>query len=308
MRRAADSAGAIYIDFECLKKPATPVLLGILKDLRGEERFKQLVLDEALTRIPVRPGRLRHVTIQEAAAWLVAEADANDCPIVGWSFFDLNVLLTCGIAASLRKRIRNRYVNALEIARPWKTEVYPEVKIARAGKFAPKNTLDKFAALAGYPHVAALLGGAPAKWIKDIQKALSRTGRYRSVKKTAKDKWRALLDYNEHDCRALRSVLVKASVELEKWRAYRSTKYCFLPDRGRRICFKVGSVDTNRDAVLDRFGASKWAFITAWNPQSEQLPPAENSRRQSQLVSAVQAAGYQFLPGEGIGTDSSWPP
>jgi uncharacterized protein DUF3293 len=125
---------------------------------------------------------------------------------------------------------------------------------------------------------------------------------------TAKKKWRALLDYNEHDCRALRCVRAKASFELEKWRAYGRTKYCFQPEPGGRICFMVGSSSKKRDAVLDRAEVSKWAFITAWNPTLAQVPPAENSRRQLELVSAVQAAGYRFLPGEGIGGDDAWPP
>jgi hypothetical protein len=66
-------------------------------------------------------------------------------------------------------------------------------------------------------------------------------------------------------------VWLKASLELNAWRNYERTTYCFLPADGARICFKIGSVDKKRDAVLDRAGVSRWAFITAWNPGSQQL-------------------------------------
>ena len=120
--------------------------------------------------------------------------------------------------------------------------------------------------------------------------------------------YRALLEYNEHDCRALRHVWLKASFELDTWRSYERTTYCFQPAKGARVCFKIGSVDKKRDAALDRAGVSRWAFITAWNPASSRLPATENSRRQSELAAELDAAGYAYLPGEGIGEGTTWAP
>jgi hypothetical protein len=127
---------AIYIDFECLKKPPGPILLGILKDLRGQQTLEQLILDDSLKSIPGRPERLRHASLQDAAAYLVAEADANDCKIVGWSFFDRDVFLKSDIPEPLKVGIRRRYENALTIAKPWKAGVYPRFKIVNLQEHA----------------------------------------------------------------------------------------------------------------------------------------------------------------------------
>jgi hypothetical protein len=192
-----DRVRAIYVDFECLKtKPSTPILLGILKDLRGEPHFEQIILDDTLKSAAVAARHVRHAGVHEAIETLVAEAEGNDCVLVGWSFFDRDVMLNAGIPELLKERVRRLYVNALETAKPWKTKIHPKVKIGRADKFAAKNTLDKFAALAGYPRVDKLLGGEPAKWIRDVQQALKRTPNYQRVKKAARQKWRALLDYS----------------------------------------------------------------------------------------------------------------
>ena len=70
----------------------------------------------------------------------------------------------------------------------------------------------------------------------------------------------------------------------------------------------IGSIDKKRDAVLDRADVSQWAFMTAWNQASQQLPAAENSRRQSELAGQLLVKGHQSLPGEGIGKGGAWPP
>jgi hypothetical protein len=297
---------AIYIDFECLKtKPSTPILLGMLKDMGGETRFEQVIVDESLESA-ARASHLSFTTFQGAVERLAADAELNDCPIVGWSCFDRDLILNADVLAALKQTVSSRYENALLTAKPWKTKLYPKVKIAKADKFAPKNTLDKFAEVANYPHVETLRSGTPAN--RDVQKAVTRAGHYRRIKKASKQKWRALLDYNEHDCRALRHISLKASFELAKWGEYEHTKYCFQPESGSRICFMIGSIDKKRDAVLDRAGASRWAFITAWNPASRQLSDEENSSRQSELATELHADGYQTLSGMGIGEDSAWPP
>jgi hypothetical protein len=300
---------AIFIDFECLKtKPPTPVLLGMLSDVWGIQQFEQLVLDDTLNSAAGAAPHVRVADVQETAELLAAEADARDCPLVGWSLFDRDMLLSSPIREPLKEVVRRRYVNALERARPWKTKIYPKFKIGRADTFAAKNTLDKFAELAGYPHLAALRNGQPARWIRHVQAALTRIGHYRQIKKPVKQEWRALLNYNQHDCQALRHVWLKASSELNAWRNYERTTYCFQPANGARICFKIGSVDKRRDAVLDRRGQSRWAFITAWNPGSKRLPATENSRRHTELAAELNAAGYQWLPGEGSGDNRAWPP
>ena len=68
----------------------------------------------------------------------------------------------------------------------------------------------------------------------------------------------------------------------------------------------AGSTNRGLQAVLDRHRATRWAFVTAWNPHSVSQPRDENDRRQAQLRRAV--SRYTVLPGEGIGPDGSWEP
>jgi hypothetical protein len=307
--RAVQPLNAIFIDFECLKtKPPTPVLLGMLSDVGGMQQFQQVVLDDTLKSAAAAARHVTQATVQETAEALVTEADARDCSLVGWSLFDRDVLLNSHIPEPVKEVVQRRYVNALEKARPWKTKIYPAFKIGRADTFAAKNTLDKFAELAAYPHLDVLRNGEPAMWIRHVLAALKRTGHYRQIRKALKQEWRGLLDYNEHDCHALRHVWLKASSELKTWREYEHTTYCFQPATGARVCFKIGSVDKKRDAVLDRAGVSRWAFIAAWNPASNKVTAVENSRRQSELAAELDAASYDWFPGEGTGEDGAWPP
>ncbi|MDD2749483.1 DUF3293 domain-containing protein [Acidithiobacillus sp.] len=47
------------------------------------------------------------------------------------------------------------------------------------------------------------------------------------------------------------------------------------------------------------------AIITAWNPQSEQLSPWQNRKRQLRLVRLLDAKGYRFLR-SCCGVDAWW--
>ena len=60
------------------------------------------------------------------------------------------------------------------------------------------------------------------------------------------------------------------------------------------------------DALLEE-AAPAWAFITAWNPASRQLPRPENERRQAALKRSL-AGHYRLFNGAGIGDDGRWPP
>jgi hypothetical protein len=119
--------------------------------------------------------------------------------------------------------------------------------------------------------------------------------------------WHDLLEYNRHDCLAVRHIVLKASREMECWRAYEKTRFC-VADGPRRLCFRVGSRSARLEVLLRRHKAAKWAYLTAWNPASLELSRAENDARQDDLKRTLRAAGYKWLPGEGIGDDPSWKP
>jgi hypothetical protein len=49
------------------------------------------------------------------------------------------------------------------------------------------------------------------------------------------------------------------------------------------------------------------AIVTACNPFSEQLDPAENAKRQEVLVGLVEAVGLTWLPAAGVDPLGEWP-
>jgi hypothetical protein len=99
----------------------------------------------------------------------------------------------------------------------------------------------------------------------------------------------------------------RSSRELELWRAYEQTIFRVF-GAGEEIRFQVGEAFRTLDELLDRHGATTWAHITAWNPASNQLPAAENERRQGTLVAGLRQAGFTVLDGDGIDPGGRWPP
>jgi Protein of unknown function (DUF3293) len=294
---------AIYVDFECLQKPAIPAILGVLIERRGQTSFEQIVLDDRLAPAAVARPQLGLATLAET----VARLTDSGLPIVGWSFFDRDLVTAQPIDASLTSRWRAHYVNGLAVAKPWRTKVHPTFVVQKASKFDPKNTLDKYAELAGYPDVAQLRNKTPAKYIRHVLEQLESRHYYRRITKQAKRDWHTLLKYNRHDCQALRHVHLKATFELQKWREYEKTNYCIEATPRRPICFRAGSTNARLDALLQHQGAQRWAFLTAWNPASEQLSRTENNRRQTALIEGLTAAGYRCLPGESCGKNPAGP-
>ena len=87
---------------------------------------------------------------------------------------------------------------------------------------------------------------------------------------------------------------------------YRATAYAVEGPKGR-FTIRIDEPTPPLDALLIRHGTRCWAFVTACNPGSMPLAPEENQRRQAELERMVSAAGYPFLPGEGVGADATWP-
>jgi hypothetical protein len=295
---------AIYIDFECLltKPHPTPKLLGVLE--ADGDRLEQLILDPRLAPARVASTRIRVTDTQSAIEVLAERAERENRTIAGWSFFDREVAKRA--APSLARLIDQRYRNVLPTGRKWRQKIHASFAIVTEDAYSPKHTLDKYARLAAYPAARALAKATPAGWIRHMAKQLkSQDGKYRTTTKQAKRDWHRLLGYNRHDCLALRHIALKATRELDAWHAYERTRYC-VDDEKRRVCFLAGSASARVRALLDRHGATRFAFITAWNPGSVVLPPAENARREAQLRADVRR--YVTLNGEGVGEDPKWDP
>lgn len=61
------------------------------------------------------------------------------------------------------------------------------------------------------------------------------------------------------------------------------------------------------DRLLAKRGVTTWAFITAWNPMSQPLPPEENRERALRLEAEL-AACYAVIAALGVGDAGDWAP
>jgi len=85
-------------------------------------------------------------------------------------------------------------------------------------------------------------------------------------------------------------------------RAYRATTYAAaIPLR-----LRLGEPNPLVDALLDDLGASRYAFLTAWNPGAKPRSEAENREAQQRLMDALE--GRPVFVGAGEADDGSWPP
>lgn len=84
------------------------------------------------------------------------------------------------------------------------------------------------------------------------------------------------------------------------WAAYRATRYVAITDESE-IVIRVDQRSPALDARLAADGLVSWCFITAANPNSKLLGAAENADRNEALQARIEAAGLEFLHGEGRG-------
>ena len=89
--------------------------------------------------------------------------------------------------------------------------------------------------------------------------------------------------------------------------AYRATRYCALLPFGE-VDIRIGDHTPALDTHLASQGLDSWAFVSAFNPDSRELPEDENLRRHAQLRKTVAAKGYPFFEGQGIPLNPGWSP
>ena len=88
--------------------------------------------------------------------------------------------------------------------------------------------------------------------------------------------------------------------------AYRATAYHVAADPP--LALRVGVRLPASDDLLQRHGVRSAAFLTAWNPLGQALDRSANDAAQVRLAQDVTAMGLTWLPGEGRGHDTEWPP
>jgi hypothetical protein len=90
------------------------------------------------------------------------------------------------------------------------------------------------------------------------------------------------------------------------WDAFQRTTY-IARTSGGDIHIHPGRQTPELDALLSQ-DADQWAYVTAYNPNSQLLPIAENVARQQTLVKAVQDRGLTFFEGASVLDAAAWPP
>lgn len=74
------------------------------------------------------------------------------------------------------------------------------------------------------------------------------------------------------------------------------------------VALRLGEPCPVLDALLTGKKATSWAFLTAANPGSQPLAPAENERRCAALEQEVRVLGLDAFPGEGVPDVPGWAP
>lgn len=89
--------------------------------------------------------------------------------------------------------------------------------------------------------------------------------------------------------------------------AYCATTFAAgLPDG--ELGIRIGQPHPRLDVLLKEQGAGTWAYITACNPGSADLPPEVNDKRHADLVRYLEIKGYRIFLGEGRPDEPGWDP
>ena len=83
------------------------------------------------------------------------------------------------------------------------------------------------------------------------------------------------------------------------WEAFRATVFR-AEAGGRQIAIRVGEPECESlRETMDDCGATRWAYITAWNPNGEDRPPEENRIANAKLRQELESRGLPFFEGAG---------
>ena len=93
-------------------------------------------------------------------------------------------------------------------------------------------------------------------------------------------------------------------IDTALWEAYEKTH--FIVQSTQEFVLKIGQYSEELKQLFTNRNLSTAAFITAYNPFSQQLPDDENLERQEKLVKEIQSRGLNLLQGLGQDPDHKW--
>ena len=266
----ATNTDAAYIDFETLKTtPPTVALIGILVDQGGAQHFEQVILDERLHRAAVARQNVRAGSLEETVIGLVNAA----LPLVGWSFSIAMSSSNQNWRALSNPRGARGAPNALTSAKTWRTKVHPDIRDRDRGRQL------------SYPHARPVHTARTVSRRRQLElRATCEMDSPHGAATRVEEALPASYDGSEAGLapvaafqppRLLRPAPrpLEGFVQLQKWREYRRTTYCVNRESAPPLCFQVRYKDPGLDALLNRFGVTRWAFLTGWNPASQNCHP-----------------------------------
>lgn len=87
--------------------------------------------------------------------------------------------------------------------------------------------------------------------------------------------------------------------------AYLETEYIVHTDAS--IILRIGQPNASLGKLHLAHGAATSAFLTAYNPFSQQCDDAENVERQRWLIDRIEQAGFSYIEGIGKHPSNQWP-
>ncbi|MEM6319549.1 MAG: DUF3293 domain-containing protein [Bacteroidota bacterium] len=88
--------------------------------------------------------------------------------------------------------------------------------------------------------------------------------------------------------------------------AYLNTDYQVRLSPTQTLHIRAEQPNPKLDAYLKEL--QTWAYLTAWNPDSQPLPTKKNTQRNQQLEKELQVQNYPYFHGEGVPDNSNWLP
>ena len=88
------------------------------------------------------------------------------------------------------------------------------------------------------------------------------------------------------------------------WKAYEDTD--FIVNSTTQCILKIGQASGKLKQLFNTNEVSTAAFITAYNPISQQLSQDENFERQANLVKEIKSRGLNLIPGLGQDSNHKW--
>jgi hypothetical protein len=93
----------------------------------------------------------------------------------------------------------------------------------------------------------------------------------------------------------------------ELFEAYLNTNYV-VEDRGLELIIRIAEKNSDADNLFTESSVQGGAFLTAYNPYSQELSRSENESRQKELIDFLNEEDYEFFYGYGEGEDGQWKP